>query len=140
MNAELREVLGLLSKATAGEFTVKHGTNIMAGDSYSATSTQSNFMDATARNEANAAALIASANFLRKHGPALLAAAQDGEDAARLNALECEVREHGGLRLHTGDFENVRLGVGIHHFDSLRDAIDRLFLFAAARSADAEGR
>jgi hypothetical protein len=69
---------------------------------------------------------------------ALLAAAQDGEDAARLDALEREVREHGGLRLHTGDFENVRLGVGIHHFDSLRDAIDRLFLSDAARSADAE--
>ena len=76
---DLEAVLALVEKATPGEFIVKHGTNVMAGDGYSATSTASNFMDAYTRNEGNAAALVAALNYLRAKAPALREAVRIAE-------------------------------------------------------------
>lgn len=73
----LEAVVGMVGKATPGDFTVKYGVNLMAGDGLSATHLSSSPNDATERNQANAVALVAATNFLRTHGPALIAALED---------------------------------------------------------------
>lgn len=70
MEQKLSEVLALCELASPGEFSVEYGTNIMAGDGYSATSL-SGPRGALKRNEANATAMVAALNFLREYGRSL---------------------------------------------------------------------
>lgn len=123
---DLDEMRRLHEQATAGEWTIKHSTNIFGhrsdcgyvGGIANTGGHASNVVDCNPENQANAAFIV----FAHNHWPAILAAIEERDRLRELN--ECLERLLVCYRL------------GRHPSDKLLDSIERL----RARVAELEGR
>lgn len=75
LHDDLREVMGLLGKAAPGEWAVDRDRQVYTLEAYVC---NANIRHTEYDNDATAQAIAAAVNFLRQHGPALLARQEGG--------------------------------------------------------------